>query len=167
MSVRIGEAYAGRGANHVHLNLLLGSREGPVGQAFYTALSSPRPGHVPFLVVLQPNIPAWPPLLYVNKAEIRGDLHARLIWGASQAGVAEGMREALRAGALDGYDLDDVLIIIAVFIGWSADDEAVVLSNSREVMGKALLRATGKEGYPGDFLDESLQPFNSFHRFPG
>ena len=165
--LRISEAYAGRGDNHVHINLMLGSREGPVGQTFLNVLASPRPGHVPFLVVLQPNVPVWPPVLYVNKAELRGEVHARLTWGASQAGVAEGMRDALRAGALDGYDREEVLIVIAVFIGWSAGDEALVRDNSREAMRLALLRAGGNEGYAADFLDESLEPFNSFYHMPG
>lgn len=165
-SLRISEAYAGRGDNHIHINLLLGSREGPVGQTFLTVLASPRPGHVPFLVVLQPNLPVRPPTLYVNKAEIRGDTHARLTWGASQAGVAEGMRDALKAGALDGYDRDDALIIIAVFLGWSAADDEVVRANSREAMRLAVLRAGGQEDYRGDFLDETLQPFNSFYHMP-
>jgi 5,6,7,8-tetrahydromethanopterin hydro-lyase len=163
---QIGEGYAGRGDNHVHINLLLGSRGGPLGQTFLTVLASPRPGHVPFLVVLQPNVPVWPPVLYVNKAEIRGDDHARLTWGASQAGVAEGMRDALKAGALDGYDRDDVLIIIAVFVGWTADNEALVRANSREAMRLALLRVGGKEGYAADFRDETLEPFNSFYHMP-
>jgi len=163
---QISEAYAGRGDNHVHINLMLGSRGGPVGQTFLTVLASPRPGHVPFLVVLQPNVPVWPPVLYVNKAEIRGDDHARVTWGASQAGVAEGMRDAVKAGALDGYDRDDVLIIIAVFVGPTARDEALLRANSREAMRLALLRAGSKEGYAADFLDESLEPFNSFYRMP-
>lgn len=167
MAPRIGEGYAGRGDNHVHINLMLGSRQGPVGQTFLSVLSSPRPGHVPFLVVLQPNLPARPLTLYVNKAELRGDTHARLTWGASQAGVALGLRDAIKDGALDGYDRDEVLIIIAVFLGWSAGDEQAVLDNSREAMRLALLRACGQEGYAGDFLDESLQPFNSFYRMPG
>ncbi len=166
MTAQISEAYAGHGPNHIHINLLLGSRQGPVGQAFYTALASPRPGHVPFLVVLQPNIPVWPPTLYINKAELRGELHERFTWGASQAGVAAGMREALKAGALAGYDLDDLVIVIAVYVDWSANDEDAVLANSHEAMRTALLRATGKAGYPGDFLDESLQIFNSFYKMP-
>jgi 5,6,7,8-tetrahydromethanopterin hydro-lyase len=43
MEMRVGEAMAGRGENRVHINLLLGSRAGPVGHAFATALASPRP----------------------------------------------------------------------------------------------------------------------------
>jgi len=166
LSIRISEAYAGRGANHIHINLMMGSRNGPVGQTFLSTLASPSPGHVPFLVVLQPNLPTRPLVLYVNKAEIKGDTHARLTWGASQAGVAEGLREAIQAGALEGYDLDDTLIIIAIFIGWSADSEELVLQNTREAMHIAVLRAVGKQGYAGDYMDGSLQTFNSFYHMP-
>src|SRR5262245_22757104 len=65
MEIRVGEAMAGRGENRVHINLLLGSREGPVGHAFAVALASPRPGHVPFLVTLRPNVPVRPATLFV------------------------------------------------------------------------------------------------------
>jgi 5,6,7,8-tetrahydromethanopterin hydro-lyase len=164
--LHITEAYSGRGENHIHINLVLGEREGPVGQTFINTLASPRPGHVPFIVVLQPNLPVRPLTLFVNKAEIRGETHARLTWGACQAGVAEGVRDAVRAGALGGYVLDDTVILIAVFIGWSANDEDTVFANAREAMRTAILRAAGREGYAGDVMDETLQPFNSFYRMP-
>lgn len=35
--------------------------------------------------------------LYVNKAEIRSELHGRATWGASQAAVAKAVAEALLA----------------------------------------------------------------------
>lgn len=165
--LHIAEAYSGRGDNHIHINLILGTRDGPVGQTFLNTLLNQRPGHVPFIVVLQPNLPVRPLTLFVNKAEIRGETHARLTWGACQAGVAEGVRDAVRAGAFDGYDLDDTLLLIAVFIGWSANDEGTVLANAREAMRTAILRAVRREFYAGDVMDESLQPFNSFYHMPG
>jgi 5,6,7,8-tetrahydromethanopterin hydro-lyase len=164
--LHITEAYSGRGDNHIHINLVLGTRDGPLGQTFLNALASPRPGHVPFIVVLQPNLPVRPLTLFVNKAEIRGETHARLTWGAGQAGVAEGVRDAAQSGAFDGYDLDDTLMLIAVFIGWSANDEETVFANSREAMRTAILRAVGREGYAANVMDASLQPFNSFYRMP-
>jgi 5,6,7,8-tetrahydromethanopterin hydro-lyase len=161
MKMRAGEAMAGQGENRVHINLLIGDREGPAGHAFATALASPRPGHIPFLVVLRPNVPVRPATLFVNKAEIRPGRHATISWGAGEAGIAEGMREAIKAGALDAYDLDDLVIVVSIWIDWDATDEAAVLRNTRDAMRSALLRVDGKEAYAGDFLDESLDAFNS------
>jgi 5,6,7,8-tetrahydromethanopterin hydro-lyase len=161
MKMVAAEAMAGDDDNRVHINLLVGGREGPVGIAFATALASPRPGHIPFLVVLQPNVPVRPATLFVNKAEIKGGVHAQISWGAGEAGVAQGMRDAIKAGALADQDLDDLAIIVSVWIDWAATDEPAVLRNTREAMRVALLRAAGKEQYAGDFLDETLGVFNS------
>ena len=78
MKMTVSEAMAGKGENRVHINMLIGSNDGPVGVAFATALTGPRPGYIPFLVVLQPNIPVWPATLFINKEEIKGGLHCLL-----------------------------------------------------------------------------------------
>jgi 5,6,7,8-tetrahydromethanopterin hydro-lyase len=161
MKMRAGEAMAGTGANRVHINLLIGDREGPVGHAFATALASPRRGHIPFLVVLQPNVPVRPATLFVNKAEIREGLHAEISWGAGEAGMAQGIRDAIKAGALSAYNLDDLVIIASVWIDWEATDGTAVLNNTREAMRLALLRIDGKESYAADFLSDDLDAFNS------
>ena len=82
--MQIGESYVGSGANAAHVNTLLGTRTGPVGTAWATALATPTRGHVPFVAVVQPGVAAKPFTLFVNKAEVRGDAHARLTWGPAQ-----------------------------------------------------------------------------------
>ena len=161
MKMRAGEAMAGTGANRVHINLLLGSGEGPVGHSFAVALASPRPGHIPFLVVLQPNVPVRPATLFVNKAEVREEPHATISWGAGEAGIAEGVREAIKAGALAGQDLDALAIIVSIWIDPAVTDVTAVLRNTRAAMRLALLRADGKAAYEADFLDDALDAFNS------
>jgi 5,6,7,8-tetrahydromethanopterin hydro-lyase len=161
MEMRVGEAMAGQGEHRVHINLLLGSREGPVGHAFAAALAAPRPGHIPFLVVLRPNVPVRPATLFVNKAEVREEPHATISWGAGEAGIAEGVREAIKAGALAGQDLDTLAIVVSIWIDPAVTDEAAVLQNTRAAMRLALLRADGKAEYEADFLDDSLDAFNS------
>jgi|GEM_PF-4492942 len=78
----IGEGFEGAGVNLAHINVLLGPRNGPVGQAFATALATPSLGHAPFVVIVQPGIPAKPLTLYVNKAQIESDTHAKATCGA-------------------------------------------------------------------------------------
>lgn len=74
----IGEGFAGSAAETAHVNTMLGTRSGPLGAAWATALATPTAGHAPFLAVIEPGIPLRPATLIVNKATIAGDRHARL-----------------------------------------------------------------------------------------
>ncbi len=164
MELLIGESYAGGDGNEAHINVLAGPRSGPMGVAFATALTNPKPGHVPFLGVLRPNVPIAPMTLIINKATIADDRHGTLTWGAVQAGVAEGVRDALDAGALSGHDLDEWVLIAAAWNNPRARDEDAVYANNRTAMREALLRADGKLGYAGDFRDRALEAANPFFK---
>jgi 5,6,7,8-tetrahydromethanopterin hydro-lyase len=93
----IGESFAGDGADASHVDTVPGSRNGPAGVAWATALATPRPGNAAFAAVVRPGVPAKPLTLFVSKASVAGDEHAGLTWGAAQAGVACGV--AVRAPA--------------------------------------------------------------------
>ena len=54
MSMYIGEALVGSGNEVAHIDLLIGSKDGPVGAAFANALSSQAQGHSNLLAVLEP-----------------------------------------------------------------------------------------------------------------
>lgn len=43
----IGEGFEGPGVNAAHVNMMLGPKSGPAGQAFVSALASPSQGHAP------------------------------------------------------------------------------------------------------------------------
>ncbi|OXM66322.1 formaldehyde-activating enzyme [Amycolatopsis vastitatis] len=96
----IGEAFVGEGANAAHTNIVLGRRGGPVETAWATAPATPSAGHVPFVTVLRPSVPVQPPTLFVPKAAAGTDLHQRATWGAAQAGLAQGVADAVEAGDL-------------------------------------------------------------------
>src|SRR5271157_6452284 len=65
---QVGEAFVGAGHDAAHLNTALGRRGGALETAWTTSLATPRAGHVPFVVVIQPNVAVQPPTLFVNKA---------------------------------------------------------------------------------------------------
>ena len=112
-------------------------------------------------MVLRPNVPVRPATLFVNKAEIGEEPHGTISWGAGEAGIAEGIREAIKAGALADQDLDSLAMIVSIWIDWAATDEAAVLRTRARRCACALLRIDGKEEYAADFLDDSLDAFNS------
>ena len=84
----VGEALAGVGPEVAHIDLVIGTRGSAVEQAFVNALASPAQGHTPLLAVLEPNLPARPSTLMVNKVTIKGARQAVLMYGPAQAAVA-------------------------------------------------------------------------------
>lgn len=128
--IEIGEGFAGDGPNAAHINTILGSRNGPVGTAFATALAQPTPGHVPFLAVWAPNVPLEPPTLFANKATIASESHGTLTWGPAQAGVAAGVTEHA-AARFSPEEYSRLALIVAVWVNPSADDADAVFANNR------------------------------------
>jgi 5,6,7,8-tetrahydromethanopterin hydro-lyase len=163
-AILIGEGFAGSGPNAAHVNTVLGPRDGPVGTAWATALATPRAGHSSFVVVARPNMPVKPPTLFVNKAEIRGDQHGFLHWGAAQAAVARGVLEAVADGTVPPGKVDDLALIAAVWVDWAASDEEEVFANNVQATRDAL--ASAAEGRPRleDLLAIRESPENPFFR---
>ena len=105
-----------------------------------------------------------PPTLFVNKAEIREDPHGFLHWGAGQAAVARGVLESVHEGPVPRGDVDELALIVAVWVDWAADDEEEVYANNVDATRAAL--ASAAEGRPR--LEELLairsEPQNPFFR---
>ncbi|MEP9317317.1 formaldehyde-activating enzyme [Pseudomonas sp. LABIM340] len=141
LDLYIGEGFEGPGVNAAHINILLGPRSGPAGQAFSSSLASPSQGHCPFMVIAQPNIPVKPMTLYVNKAEINGDLHANATWGASQAGIAKAVTEALLDGTLPPEAEDEWAIVTANWVNPACDDLDAVYRNNYNACRTAIRAA--------------------------
>lgn len=146
------------------MNTVLGRKGGPVETAWATALATPRQGSIPFVAVLRPNMPVKPATLFVNKADIRGERHAELTWGAAQAGVAQGVLEAVADGTIPAGEVDDLILIAAVWVDWAADDEEAIYTGNAEATHGAL--AAGAEGRPAieELLGLRAEPANPFFR---
>ena len=162
----IGESFAGSGVNAAHINIVIGRKGGPVETAWMTSLAMPRAGHIAFLAVLRPNLPVKPMTLFVNKAEVRGERHERLTWGAAQAGVASGVADAVAAGIVPEEEAEQAVLIAAVWVDPQADDAEAVYANNREATRSALVIA--RSGLPDarDAVAKRADAWNPFFRVP-
>ena len=97
-------------------------------------------------------MPVKPPTLFVNKAEIRGEAHGFLHWGAAQAGVARGVLESVADGTISQGNVEGLVLIAAVWVDWAASDEEEVYANNVEATRDAL--ASAAQGRPR--IDELL-----------
>ncbi|HET7830612.1 MAG TPA: formaldehyde-activating enzyme [Candidatus Limnocylindrales bacterium] len=160
----IGESFAGSGPNAAHINIVIGRKGGPVETAWTTALATPRAGHIPFLTVLRPNLPVKPMTLFVNKADLREGTHSQLTWGPAQAGVAAGVTQAVADGLVPAGEVDDLLVIVAVWVDWTADDANLVFANNRAATHEAIAAAVRGEPRIEDVVAEVGHPWNaSYH----
>jgi 5,6,7,8-tetrahydromethanopterin hydro-lyase len=165
-SVLIGESFIGDGAEAAHINTVLGHRAGPVGTAWATALATPSAGHAPFVAVLQPGVPAQPMTLFVNKAAITSDEHGTLTWGAAQAGVACGVADALAEGIIPAADVNELVLIAAVWVNPAASDAELVYANNRAATRAALQAGASAAPTVDQVMHARTRPFNPFYEPP-
>ena len=85
MSMHIGEALAGDGNEIAHIDLMIGSKDGPVGTAFASALATQSEGHSNLLAVITPNLAVKPATVMVTKVTIKGMKQAVQMFGPAQA----------------------------------------------------------------------------------
>lgn len=138
--LRIGESFEGEGAHSAHVTLLLGPNA-LLGSAFALAAASPRPGHVPFQVVLKPNHAVQPATLFIAKAALRDAQHERLTWGPAQAGVAAGMTRASLEGVFPAGTQTGWLAIALVWVDSAADDAELIYAHNKAATFVAAGRA--------------------------
>ncbi|WP_227318160.1 formaldehyde-activating enzyme [Cedecea davisae] len=163
MEMYIGEGFEGNGVNASHINIMIGPRSGVVGQAFSGSLASPSQGHCPFMVVIKPNVPAKPMTLYVNKAEISGELHGNATWGASQAAIAKAVTEALLEGTLPPEAEDEWCIVTANWVNPGCNDIDEVYHNNYRACRQAIRSAMGKLPQRSELADSLPQLGNPFY----
>jgi formaldehyde-activating enzyme len=137
---RIGEGWGGDGVNGSHVNVVLARRGSATFAAAVSMLAQPSPGHTPVLVCVGPTKPEyepiWPPTLMMNKATARDDAHETITWGAAQLGIGQGVLDAVADGLLEAND--DVLVLVAVWVDPSANDETAVRLANRAATRQAI-----------------------------
>jgi bifunctional enzyme Fae/Hps len=142
----IGEALVGEGNEVAHIDLLLGDKNGPVGEAFASGLSHLSAGHTPLLAVIRPNLPPKPHTLLVPKVTVRNMEDTGKIFGPAQAAVAKAIADSVEEGIIPADKVDDWVIICSVFIHPEASDYRRIYQYNYGATRLALQRALKK--YP-------------------
>src|SRR6202162_1572483 len=106
MSMFIGEALAGEGNEIAHIDLLIGSKDGPVGAAFASALARQSEGHSNLLAVLTPNLAVKPATVMITKVTIKGMKQAVQMFGPAQAGVAKAIADSVADNVIPAKDAE-------------------------------------------------------------
>jgi 5,6,7,8-tetrahydromethanopterin hydro-lyase len=163
MSMFIGEALVGDGNEIAHIDLLIGSKTGPVGMAFANALSSQKAGHSNLLAVLTPNLLCKPATVLITKVTIKGAKQAVQMFGPAQAAVAKAVSDCVAEGAIPKGQVEDLVIVCGVFIHWDAKDDTKIYQFNYEATKLAIQRAMKNEPKIDEILakkDSAKHPFS-------
>jgi 5,6,7,8-tetrahydromethanopterin hydro-lyase len=137
----IGESLVGEGNEVAHIDLIIGSKSGPAGQAFVNALSNNKDGFTSLLAVVAPNLPCKPDTLLFNKVTIKGAKQAVQMFGPAQAAVARAVVDSVNAGVIPKAKADDYCILVGVFIHWEAADDKKIYKFNYEATKQSIQRA--------------------------
>jgi len=144
--LRVGEALSGQGAEVAHIDLLIGEKDGPVGETFAKAKAAPTPGHEPLLAILEPNLAIKPVTLLVPTVTITSMRQASMVYGPAQTAVAKAVIDSVADGTVPKDAAEDLIIVVNVFVHPTAVDRQRVYINNYKAMRHAIRKAI--EGRP-------------------
>jgi len=164
MSMYIGEALAGDGNEIAHIDLMIGSKDGPVGAAFASALATQSEGHTNLLAVLTPNLAVKPATVMVTKVTIKGMKQAVQMFGPAQAAVARAVADSVEAGVIPKDQAEDLVCVCGVFIHPAADDDKKIYDYNHEATKMAIVNAMGNKPSADEMVagKEEVHPFRGF-----
>ncbi|MGA2309515.1 MAG: 4-hydroxy-tetrahydrodipicolinate synthase [Candidatus Bathyarchaeia archaeon] len=160
--LRVGEALAGQGAEVAHIDILVGTKTGPVAEAFTKAKATPTRGHEPLLAILEPNLSVKPITLIVPTVTITGMRQASMVYGPAQTAVAKAVIDSVADGTIPKEAVEELIIIANVFVHPSAVDRQRVYINNYKAMRHAVRKALENRPSMDELMenkDRSKHPF--------
>ncbi|NIL96086.1 MAG: formaldehyde-activating enzyme [Planctomycetales bacterium] len=165
MSMYVGEALAGDGNEIAHIDLLIGSKDGPVGVAFANALARQSEGHSNLLAVLTPNLAVKPSTVLVTKVTIKGAKQAVQMFGPAQAAVAKAVADSVSDGVIPKDQAEDLCIVCGVFIHWEAEDDKKIYDFNYQATKESIANAMQGKPTADEMIagkEEAAHPFRGF-----
>lgn len=165
MPFYIGEALTGEGNEIAHIDLMIGDKGGPVGNAFANALSRQSEGHTNLLAVLEPNVLVKPATVMITKVTIKGMKQAVQMFGPAQFAVAKAVADSVAAGVIPKDQAEELVIVCGVFIHPQAEDDEKIYNYNYQATKDAIAAAMQGKPTADDMIakkDSASHPFKGF-----
>jgi 4-hydroxy-tetrahydrodipicolinate synthase len=133
-----GTGDAGEGKEQVHVDLVLGRKNSPLGKAFAVQLTHPRHGHEALTTILEPNLTVRPSTLIVPAIELKNLRQANMIFGPTQSAVAKVIVDNIEKGFITKEMVSNYLIILKLYVPPNALDRQQLYDNNYQAADKAL-----------------------------
>jgi len=144
-NLMVGECLVGEGVEVAHVDLIIGPKSGPVGQAFANAWVSQTQGHTGLLALLTLNLQPKPSTVIVNKVTMKHGDQADLMFGPAAAAVGKAVADSLAEGVIPKEHAEDWCIVAGIFIHWDAKDKKKIYDWNYQAVKEAIRRAVNGE----------------------
>ena len=129
--------------------VVIGELDGPVGYAIANLIGDQVQGHTKVFAILNSDVQIRPVTLMVSKVTVKNSKYTNILMGTVQAAIAHGVLDAVESGDIPKHKVNDLGIIVSVWVDPSVVDEAidpnVLFETNREATAKALRKAMNHE----------------------
>jgi formaldehyde-activating enzyme len=130
--------------------VIIGELDGPVGHALANLLGGQVQGHTRVFALLNSDVQVKPATLMVSKVTVNDSRYTNILMGTVQAAIANGVLDAVRAGDIPRDKVNDLGIIIAVWLDPAVVDAedmdyTVLFQTQRQATAKAIGKAMRHE----------------------
>ena len=146
--------------------VVIGELDGPVGYALANLIGNQVKGHTKVWAILNSDVQVRPATLMVSKVTVKNPKYTNILMGTVQAAVAHGVLDAVRAGDIPKNKVNDIGIIVSVWLDPSIVDAEdvdynILFSTNRQATAKAIHKAMHHE--PG--IDWLLKNQNNVEHY--
>lgn len=149
--------------------VVIGELDGPVGYAIANLIGDQVKGHTKVFAILNSDVQIRPTTLMVSKVTVKNSKYTNILMGTVQAAIAHGVLDAVRAGDLPKKKVNDLGIIVSVWLDPSVVDEPKVdfellFKTNREATAKAIGKAMRNEPSIDWLLENQDKVQHYFHQ---
>ena len=151
--------------------VVIGELDGPVGHALANLIGDQVKGHTRVFAILNSDVQVRPATVMVSKVTVKDARYTGILMGTVQAGIANGVLDAVRAGDLPKDKVNDLGIIYSVWLDPAVlsvpegeVDHAGLFQVNREATAKAIRKAMRNEPTIDWLLENQDSVTHYFHQ---
>ena len=149
--------------------IVIGELDGPVGTALATLVGDQVKGHTRVFAILNSDIQVKPATLMVSKVTVSSSRYTNILMGSVQAGIANGVLDAVRQGIIPKDKANEWAIIYSVWldpcvIELKTIDHAALFQVHREATVKVIQKALSNEPNIDWLLEHQATTEHYFHQ---
>jgi len=143
LKLATAEGASGEGIEWVHISLLAGPKNSPVGFGWAKAAANPEPGYEALTAIIEPNLAVKPLTVIVPAVKIESMRQASIIYGPVQSAVGKAVADATEEKIIPEENIETYAIIVKTFVHPAVVNRRLLYMNTYDGVKLALLKAFG------------------------